>query len=80
MDLIYHSGMEKIIVWEDCDPATPIMEMIHSAIQFYAFNYGRRPDFCIVHSGRGVDVPQVEGVEVQARENVQPNHVLVGVK
>ena len=72
--------MEKIIVWEDCDPATPILEMVHSAIQFYVFNYGRRPDFCIVHSARWADVPEVEGVEVQVRENVQPQHVLVGVK
>jgi hypothetical protein len=72
--------MEKIIVWEDCDPSTPILEMIKSAIHFYSFNYGRRPDFCIVHSGRGLEVPVVEGVEVQARESVMPHHVLVGVK
>lgn len=72
--------MEKIIVWEDCDPATPTLEMIQSAIQFYSFNYGRRPDFCVVHSGRHVGVTAVEGVEVQSRENVMPYHVLVGIK
>jgi hypothetical protein len=76
----YYQGMEKIIVWEDCDPSTPIQDMIRSAIKFYAFNYGRRPDFCVVHSDRGAEVSKVDGVEVQARESVMPHHVLVGVR
>jgi len=78
--LDYYQGMEKIIVWEDCDPSTPIQDMIRSAIKFYAFNYGRRPDFCVVHSDRGAEVKKVDGVEVQLRETVKPHHVLVGVR
>ncbi len=80
LGFVYYEGMEKIIVWEDCDPSTPIQDMIRSAIKFYAFNYGRRPDFCVVHTDRGADVSNVDGIEVQSRESVMPQHVLVGVK
>lgn len=72
------------MLWFDNDPKARLEDKIKKAADYYRRKYGREPSVCYVRPPLPEGVAKImlsaNGIEVRTSAQIQPNHLLIGVK